>query len=164
MQLKRKNLLRLFLFCPVILFSQELFTFPDESQYFMHTYLQSIKNTEKQVYILSSGISNYYLINTIKALSKKKIKVFIISTKETTKKDKTSYLSLLNNVYLYSLASHQDRVLKGSLTCIDNTIVYLSSENMNAHTLNKNYAYAMRSFNPCEKYFKSLLIKAKNIR
>ena len=154
-------MLRLFLFFPLLLLSQDLFTLPDEAAHFMDSYNKDLLDAKKDVYLFSQEINDYTLERTLKKLSKKKISIIIITQEERTpKNNKAYYLNLFEGVTLYTLPSNAQRVLKGSLTCIDNKKLYISSDSLDKLSLHNNYSFALRKKIPCNVIFDTLIQKS----
>ena len=153
-------MLRLFLFFPILLLSQDIFVLPDEAEHYLHTYNNDLLRAKKEVYIFSPNINEYKLIHTIKKLSKKKVHITIISQENHNKDNKISTLSLLKNISIYTLSTDEKRRLRGTLTCVDDTIVYLCSESLEYSSLRNNYAFVLRKKMPCKHLFTDLVEKS----
>ena len=157
-------MLRLFLFFPLLLLSQDVFTLPDEADHFVYALTQELSKADKEVYIFSSKLNEYKLITTLKKLSKKKVPIHIISSDLRNDENKALYLNLLKGVHLYELVEHEDRVLQGSLLCIDDNRLYLSSDALDKVSLYNNYAFVLSKQTACNFLFKGLIAKSTKIQ
>ena len=157
-------MLRLFLFFPILLLSQDIFTLPDEADHFIYTFTKELSKADKEVYLFSSKLNEYKLITALKKLSKKKIHIHIISTDIENEDNKASFLNLLEGIDLYTLVQHEDRVIKGSLLCIDDKKLYLSSDSLDKASLYNNYAFILVKNTECNYLFKRLIDKATKIQ
>ena len=164
MQSKRKNLLRLFLFFPILLLSQDVFTLPEEADHLIYTLTQELSQADKEVYIFSSKLNGYKLITTLKKLTKKNITIHIISADLSNSKNKASYLNLLEGVHLYTLVEHEDRVIKGSLLCIDDNKLYLSSASLDKVSIYNNYSFVLSKQTECNYLFKRVINRSTKIQ
>jgi len=153
-------LLRLFLFFPLLLLSQDLFTLPDEAAHFLDSYNQDLLQTKKEVYLFSQEINDYTLVKTLKKLSKDNISIVIISQESSSLENKAYYLNLFEGVILYALPTNEQRSLKGSLTCIDNKRLYILSESLHKLSLRNNYSFVLRKDTPCKFIFDKLIQKS----
>jgi len=150
-------LLRLFLFFPILLLSQDIFTLPQEANHFIYTFSKELVKAEQEVYIFSSMLNEYELINALKKLSKKGVSVYIISRDLRKEDNKASYLSLLKGISLYILPQHKSRDIKGSLICIDNKKLYLSSESLDHASMYNNHAFVSVQQRQCQDLFKRMI-------
>jgi len=152
---KGKNLLKLFLFFPILLFSQELFTLPDEAEHLNYSLDKQIKTAKKSIYIFSSILNSYNTLKSLKSAGKRGVQINIITQKKLTKESKTSHLSLFKNITVHSLNS--DFNLKGSLICIDDKELFLFSNNLDYKQLRQDSSFALHTQETCEKTFTTLL-------
>lgn len=153
-------MLRLFLFFPLLLLSQDVFILPDEAAHFLDSYNQDLLSTKKEIYLFTQEINNYTLVKTLKKLSKNKISIIIVSQEKTSLKNKAHYLNLFEGVTLYTLPTNEQRQLKGSLTCIDNKRLYILSESLSGLSLHNNYSFALSKDLPCNFIFGTLIQKS----
>ena len=150
-------MIRLFLFFPLLLLSQEVFTLPQEASYFTNEYRTDLMKAKKSVYIFCEDINEYSFIAALKVLSKRDIPITLI-TKDTEKKlKKISYLDLLKGVKVFTLSTHEQRQIKGSLSCIDDAILYLTSDKLEHTAFKQNYSFVLRQENKCEEIFTDLI-------
>jgi len=149
--------LKIFLFFPVLLFSNEIFTLPQEADSFINTYTKALLKTQKEVYIFSDTIDEYSVVQALRKLTKKDIKIYIISDNLHQEKNKAAYLNLLNGVHLYTLIKTEHKPLQGSYTCIDDKILYLSTQSFQHTSLITNHSFALSQNIPCKTVFMDLL-------
>lgn len=155
-------MLRLLLFLPFILCSQETFILPDESHHLMHTLNKNIQNAKQDVYIFTPTLNDYLLIKSLKALSKKKIPITIITQAPISKQNQVLKLSLLKHISLYVLAAFKDsETIHGSLVCIDNQELFSLSSDINSKRLKEEYSFAHYQKQHCHKLFKTFLSRSK---
>ena len=157
-------MLRLFLFFPLLLLSQDTFSLPQEAEHFVYTLSTELIKADHEVYIFSSQLNEYKLIAALKKLSKKGVPIHIISADLKHQENKASYLSLLKNIHLYTLVQHEDRIIKGSLICIDNKKLYLITERLDKVSLHHNYAFAIAKKTDCKHLFTKLLGRSTKIK
>lgn len=157
-------MLRLFLFFPLLLLSQDVFTLPDETNHFIYTFSKELSKADKEVHIFSSKLNEYTLISTLKKLSKKKVPLHIFTSELSQEDNKASYLSLLVGVHVYSLAEHKDRLIKGSLVCIDDKKLYLSTQSLDKVSLYSDYAFVVVKETKCKHLFNKLKEKSTKIQ
>lgn len=149
--------MKLFLFFPILLLSNEVFVLPQETDYFIDSYTKSLEGTQKEVYIFSDIIDDYTVIKTLKKLSKRNIQIHIISQDLYKQDNRVTYLNLLKGVHLYTLTQTKDKVLKGSYTCIDDKSSYLSTQNLAHSGLIRNHSFVSFQRHKCKDTFTHLL-------
>ncbi len=155
-------MLRLLLFLPLILYSQETFLLPDDAQYLMHRLNKNIQNAKEDVYIFTPNLNDYLLIKTLKALSKKKLPLTIITQAPISNENQVLKLSLLKHVSLYTLLPFKDsNTIHGSLVCIDNQELFSLSSDINSKRLREEYSFAHYHKQNCHALFKTLLPRSK---
>lgn len=157
-------MLKLFVFFPIFLLSNEVFTLPQEADYFINSYTIDLLKAQNEVHIFSDTINDYSVIQAIRKLSKKDVKVYIISKDIYKKETKVSYLNLLKGVHLYTLKSTKDKSLEGSYTCIDNKLLYLSTQNLHHTSLHTNHSFALSQKNACKSIFTKILELCSKIK
>ncbi|PHR56855.1 MAG: hypothetical protein COA44_07020 [Arcobacter sp.] len=150
-------MLKTFLLFPILLFSNEVFTLPQEADYFINSYTKSLLQTQKEVYVFSQSIDDYSVLQALKKLSKKDVQIYIISKDIYVQTNKVSYLNLLKGVHLYTLAKAKEKSLKGSYTCIDNKLLYISTGSLNHHSLITDHSFVIAQENSCKAIFTELL-------
>ena len=150
-------MLKLFIFFPLLLISSEVFTLPQEADYFIHTYTKSLVEAKSDVYIISHSIDDYNIIKSLKELSKKEVEIYIISKDIDKETNKASYLNLLKGVHLYTLNSAKERSVQGSYTCIDNKLLYLSTQSLEHTALKNNHSFVLVQESSCKTIFTKLL-------
>lgn len=157
-------MLRLFLFFPLLLLSQELFILPQESEYALYSLKKKLSKANKEVYLFTPSLNDYLLVNTLKKLNKEKVTITLISSNTNKQNSAISALSLLENVHFYTLLENDVRKIKGTVVCIDDTTLYLSSQNL-AHTnIRQDYGFTSLEKKNCTKFFTRLLKLATKIR
>jgi len=157
-------LLKYFLFFPILLWANDLFVLPQEADYFLHSYTKDLSNAQDEVYLFSKTIDDYSVIKSLKKLSKKDIKIYIISKDIYAEKNKVSYLNLLKNVQVYTLNGSQKKDIKGSFTCIDDKLSYLSTQDLEHKALNQNHSFVHVQKGPCKSVFTRLLKLSTKIK
>lgn len=155
---------RLLLFFPLLLLSQDFFTLPDENSHYIDSYAKDLLNTKEEVIIVSSTINEYKIMNVLKKLSKKEVSIIIITQGIKDEKNRSSYLSLLKNIQVYTLVTHPQRNIKGSMTCIDDKIFYTSSLNLEHSQIKSHYAFASKKNTPCKFLFTGFIEKSIKIQ
>lgn len=150
-------MIRLFLLFPLLLLSQEVFTLPQEANYFTYEYANDLKRAKKSVYIFCNDINEYSFMTALKLIAKKDIPINIITKNQDKNLKKISSLALLKGVKIFTLSTHDQRKIKGSLSCIDNQILYLTSETLEHTALEKNYSFVLKQKNNCEAIFTNVL-------
>jgi len=153
-------LLKLFLFFPFLAFASELYTLPQESNHFINSYTNSLQNAEKEIYIFTQSIHEYNITKVLKKLSKEGIHIYILTNKLYLKESEISYLSLLKNIDVYTF---EHKEIQGSLTCIDDKEVYLSSQDLNYKHLRQDHAFVLYEQRPCRQVFIGLTKNALKI-
>jgi len=157
-------LFKYLLFFPILLISSDIFILPQDTDYFVHSSTQSLLKAEQEVYIFSEAITDYALIQSLRKLSQKEIPVYIITKDIYKEEDKTSYLNLLKGINIYQLNSTKEKLIKGSLICIDDKFLYLSTQNFNHKDLKTNHAFAMSKKGSCKAIFTHLLTLCSKIK
>ncbi len=163
-------MLRLFIFFPIFLLSQDFFMLPDQADHLIHSYNSDIKKAKERVYILSPDIDEYLLLKTLRMLARQKIKLIIITGEslddsrlntEKQNRDSAGYLSLLENISVYVLKSLNKTGIEGSLICIDNEKLYLLSQSLEQKKMKQVYSLASYQETECDYIFKTLLQRSK---
>lgn len=159
-------MLRLFLFFPLFLLSQDLFLLPDESRNFLDTLNTHIKKANHEIYLFTPSIDEYTLLKTLKQRAEKNVKITIITSEPISEKNKAAYLSLFKNIHVFALSPLLHEIqneggLQGSLVCIDNKELFLLSEAVESENLKQNYAFALYQKRRCEQIFHTLIKRAK---
>ena len=150
-------MIRLFLFFPLLLLSQEVFTLPQEANHFTSVYSRDLIQAKNSVYIFCKDVDEYSFISALKKLSKRDIPITLITTDTEEKLKKISYLDLLKGVKVFTLNTHEQRKIKGSLSCIDDTILYLTSDNLEYTAFKQNYSFVLKQETRCESIFTDLI-------
>lgn len=150
-------MLRLLIFFPLILFSQEVFLLPDEAHALRQSYNADIKNASKEIFVYTSDLDEPILIQRLKKAASTGIPVILISQEPLQSANKASYLSLFKNISIYTLHSHSDQPIQGSLICIDDKKFYLISLALRQKELSEVYAFATFKEGECAYLFKILL-------
>jgi hypothetical protein len=148
---KGKNLLKLFLFFPILLFSQDFFILPDEAEHFQNSLSKELKKADTSIEIFSPFLDDYITSKTLKQMAKKGVKINIITQE---KESKFSHLALFENISIYILNTKVQ--LKGTLFCIDSNDLFLLSNALEYKSLRKDYAFALHTKEPCHKTFQTL--------
>jgi len=154
-------LLRLLLFFPIILLSQEIFMLPDEADTLMHTYNSDIKKAKKEVLILTPFIDEYILTRTLKKLSKKNVSIIIITKASPAQDNKVSYVSLFKNISVFTLPALKTVSLNGSFICIDDKRSYAISGVLSQKKLKEVYSFGIYKKGKCAYLFTTLLQRSK---
>lgn len=157
-------MLKLFVFFPILLLSSEIFTLPQETDYFINSYTKALLKTQNEVYIFSDIIDDYTVVKALKKLSKRDVQIYIISKDIYEETNKASYLNLLQGVHLYTLKSTKDKSLQGSYTCIDDKLLYLTTQSLHHVALTKNHSFAFSQKNACKAVFTNLLKLCSKIK
>lgn len=154
---KEKYLLRLLLFFPIILLSQEIYLLPDDAHTLLSQYNSDIKSAKKEVFIFSAHLDDYSLTATLKKLSKQNIPITIISRSPIEEKNKMSYLSLFENISIFTLRSLNSEEIRGSFICIDDEKYYLINDELDKKRLKTIHSLASYNEGKCSYLFKILL-------
>lgn len=158
---KERNLLRLLIFLPIFLFSQETYILPDEADHLMDQLNSHIKQAEKEVFVFTPLLDDYILIKTLKSLAKKKVPVVIITQEPITKENQILRLSLFNNITIYTLRPFRDsKSISGSLVCIDDKRLFLLSADINRKEMKNTYSFSMLNEQSCDALFQTLLSRS----
>ena len=147
-------MLKLFLFFPIILLSQDFFMLPDEVEHFQNILNKRIKKASKTVEIFSPYLDDYTTTKTLKQMAKKGIDIDIITQDKRLEESRFSHLSLFKNIHIYTLKTESK--LKGSLFCIDHNELFLLSNSLEYKSLRKDYAFAIHTKQACHQRFVDL--------
>jgi len=153
-------LLKLFLFLPILLLSQELFILPDEAEHFSSTLNMQIHKAKKSIHILTPFMNDYSTIKSLKGMAKKGVNISIITKDQHAKQNRISHLSLYENIRVYHLKT--DFGIKGFLICIDKDDMFLLANNLDYKILSKEYSFALHTKEVCQKRFVSLKKRCLN--
>lgn len=145
---------KFFIFFPFLLLSSEFFILPDDNMHLNNNIEISIKKAKKHIYIFTKNINNYTLNKSLTSTAKTGIKIDLITSPKNLK-DKASYLSIFNNINVYTLNTNTD--IKGSLICIDKDNFFFLSQTLDAKELNTNVSFAIHIKQNCKKRFEILL-------
>lgn len=157
-----KNLLRLLIFWPLFLFSQETFLLPDDADHLMNTIYTHIDKAHRKVYIFTGGLDDYLLIKHLKSLAKKDVPITLITQGPIAKDNGALKLTLVKNISVLSLQPFgTSNMIKGSFICIDNNRFFLLSEELNSKVLKTRYSIATYEENVCNTTFHTLLKRSK---
>ncbi len=155
---KGKNLLRLLIFLPIILFSQETFLLPDDADHLLDNINTQIQEARQEVLIFTPLLDDYMLIKHLKNTAKRDIPVTIITQGPIVKENKILRLSLFNNISIFALRPfNNSKRLEGSLICIDNQKLFLLSEDLNSSMMKKRYSFSLYKEGSCNTIFNTLL-------
>ena len=144
-------MLKLFLFFPIFLFSQDFFMLPDEAEHFQNSLSKELKKANTSIEVFSPFLDDYLSSKTLKVMAKKGIKITIITQ---DKESKFSHLALFENVTVYTLKTKVQ--LKGTLLCIDNKELFLLSNALEYKSLRRDYSFALHTHTPCHQTFETL--------
>ncbi len=160
---KGENLLRLFIFLPLFLFSQETFLLPDEADHLMDRIYTHIDKAHKDVFIFTRHLDDYLLIKHLKGLAKKGIPITLITQEPISQDNKVHRLTLIKNISVLSLQPFgESDTLKGSLICIDNSRFFMLSEELNSKMMQRRYSFATFQEQACHTVFQTLLKRSKH--
>ena len=144
-------MLKLFLFFPILLLSQDFFMLPDEAENFQYTLNTQLKKAKSSIEIFSPFLDLYLTDKTLKQMAKKGVKIDIITQE---KESKFSHLALFENINIFILNTSSK--LKGTLICIDKDELFLLSNSLEYKNLNRDYAFVLHTKEACQKSFKIL--------
>jgi len=155
-------LLRLLIFLPIFLYSQETFLLPDDADHLMDTIYKQVNNADREVLIFTPYLDDYMLIKHLKRLAKKGTLVTLITQEPISKENKVLRLSLFNNISIFTLKpfNYSDD-LKGSFLCIDDQKLFMLSEDIDSKMMKRRYAFALFEQQPCRDVFHTLLKRSK---
>lgn len=146
---------------------------PDQGDRLLHSITVHLKKAKHEVFIFTPIIDDYTLIRSLKKTAKGTVNITLITNEsirqdqnKTTLNNKGAYLSLFQNISVFTLASfHNDKdlisELKGSLICIDNEELFIITQALSTKKLKSDYAFALYQQTPCNTLFKPLLERAK---
>lgn len=158
---KERNLLRLLIFLPIFLLSQDTFILPDEANHLMDQLNTNVKQAEKEVYIFTPHLDDYIFIKNLKSLAKKKVPIVIITQEPIAKENQVLRLSLFNNITIYTLRPFRDsKAINGSLVCIDDKRLFLLSAEINRKEMKNSYSFSMLKEQPCDALFQTLISRS----
>ena len=159
---KGRNLLRLLIFLPIFLFSQETFILPDEADHLMDELNINIKQAKKEVYVFTPHLDDYIFIKNLKSLAKKKVPIVIITQEPIAKENQVLRLSLFNNISIYTLRPFRDsKTINGSLVCIDGQRLFLLSSDIDRKEMKNTYSFSMLKEQACDALFQTLLSRSR---
>ncbi len=158
---KERNLLRLLIFLPIFLLSQETFLLPDEADHLMNQLNTHIKQAEKEVLIFTPHLDDYLFIKNLKSIAKKKVPIVIITQDPISKENQVLRLSLFNNISIFTLKPFSDSMsVKGSLVCIDDQRLFLLSGDINRKEMKNTYSFSVLKEQPCNTLLQTLLSRS----
>lgn len=154
-------MLRLLIFLPIFLLSQETFILPDEADHLMDQLNAHIKQAEKEVFIFTPNLDDYIFIKNLKSLAKKKVPIVIITQDPISTENQVLRLSFFNNISIFTLKPFNDsKTIKGSLVCIDNQRLFLLSEDINRKEMKNTYSFSILKEQSCNTLFQTLLSRS----
>jgi phosphatidylserine/phosphatidylglycerophosphate/cardiolipin synthase-like enzyme len=163
----------IFLVFPLFLLSQEAFMLPDQGERLIHHINTDLKKAKKEVLIFTPFIDDYSIIRSLKKVAKNDVKITLVTNasirNEQNKseiKNQSAYLSLLQNISVYTLPSfHHDQDdssgLNGSLICIDDQQLFIITHGLSTKKLKSTYAFGLRQTIQCNTLFEPLLERSK---
>jgi hypothetical protein len=163
----------IFLIFPVFLLLQEAFLLPDQADKLVHCINTHLKKAKREVFIFTPAIDEYSLIRSLKNAAKNDVKITLVTNEsirqeqnKTGMKNQGAYLSLFQNISVYTLPSfHHDQdsssALKGSLVCIDNKELFMITHALSTKKLKSDYAFGLHQKTQCSTLFKPILERSK---